>query len=102
MFIALCFACILQDSVFGTQKRKPKQALLLASSQTLHDQAEEDGGVDNINPLEDSLLLQSTTTNATDMQTNMSPEASVHQKIFHASEKMVQSPIKSYKEETGE
>ena len=68
------------------------------TSQMLHDQAEEDG--DNKNPLDDSSLLQST-TNSVDTHTNTQLETSAHQKIFHASEKTVQNPIKSYEEETG-
>lgn len=87
-----------QDSVFGAQKRKPKRALV-ASSQTLHDQAEEDGAY-NRNPLDESPLLQSMTNN-TDIHTSTPPETLAHQKVFHASEKTVQSPVKSYKEETG-
>ena len=86
----------MQDSVFGAPKRKPKQALLV-TSQMLHDQAEEDG--DNKNPLDESSLLQST-TNSVDTHTNIQLETSANQKIFHASE-TVQSPIKSYEEETG-
>lgn len=83
--------------MFGAPKRKPKQALLV-TSQMLHDQTEEDG--DNRNPLDESSLLQST-TNSIDTHTNTLLESSGHQKVFHASEKTVQSPIKSYKEETG-
>lgn len=83
--------------MFGAPKHKPKQALLVRS-QMLHDRVEEDG--DNKNPLDDSLLLQSI-TNSTDTRTSTQPETSGHQRIFHASEKTGQSPIKSYKEETG-
>lgn len=83
--------------MFGAPKRKPKQALLV-TSQMLHDQAEEDG--DDKNPLDESSLLQST-TNSVDTHTNTQLETSANQKIFHASEKTVQSPIKSYEEETG-
>jgi len=84
--------------VFGAQKHKPKRALV-ASSQILHDQAEEDDAY-NRNPLDESSLLQST-TNSTDIHTSTPPETSAHQKVFHASKKTVQSPVKSYEEETG-
>lgn len=65
----------------------------------LHGQMQEDDG-GHKNPLNESSLLQST-MNSTDMHTNMLTETSTQQKIFHASEQKVQSPIKSYKEETG-
>ena len=83
--------------MFGAPKHKPKHALLV-TSQLLHDQVEEDG--DKKNPLDDSLLQQSLTS-STDTRTNTQPETSGHQRIFHASEKTRQSPIKSYKGETG-
>ena len=67
------------------------------TSQLLHDQVEEDG--DNKSPLEESPLLQYR-TNSIDTHVSTLPETSGHQNIFHASERTVQSPIKSYKEET--
>lgn len=64
----------------------------------LLDQAVQDG--DNKNPPDESSLLHST-TNSIDTHASTLPETSGHHKIFHASEKTAQSPIKSYKEETG-